>query len=157
MQTEEDPMVTTVGTSNDPKDLIRNYILLEHDAIAAYDATIDRLDAPDLKAKIAEFREDHLRHLEALREAAAAHGADAPTEGDMKEMLTTGKVKIAGLAGGDGAILKAMATNESDTVTAYENGTRNADAPADLKPMLSAALADEQRHKAWMEETANRL
>ena len=75
----------------------------------------------------------------------------------MKQMLTTGKVKMADMVGGDGAILNAMSTNETDTVSAYQNGTDNAATPADLQPVLAQALADEQRHKAWMEETAARL
>ena len=148
-------MVTTVGTSSDAKSLIENFILLERDAIAAYDATIERLETPGHKAKIAEFRQDHHRHLEELTKAAAAHGATVPGEGDMKEMLTTGKVKIADMVGGDGAILKAMSTNETDTVAAYRNGTENAAAPVELQPVFAVALADEERHKAWMDQAAS--
>lgn len=147
-------MVTTVGTENDPKTIITNYILLERDAIAAYDAVIERLEDPGRKEKIAAFREDHTRHLKELQRVASEEGADAPDEGDAKEMLTTGKVKMANVVGGDGAILKAMSTNESDTVSAYQHGTENPDLPASLRPVVAAALEDEKRHKAWMEEAA---
>ena len=150
-------MVTTVGTSSDVTSLIENFVLLERDAIAAYEVTIERLESPEFKAKVSEFLEDHQRHLDELTRAAAAHGVTAPAEGDMKEMLTTGKVKMADMVGDDGTILQAMSTNESDTVAAYENGTQNGAAPADLQPILAAGLADEQRHKAWMEEAANRV
>ena len=34
-------MVTTVGTSRDLRTLIENFILLERDAIAAYETAID--------------------------------------------------------------------------------------------------------------------
>ena len=47
---------------------------------------------------------------------------EAPSEGDSKQMLTTGKVALASLMG-DGAILAAMKTNEDDTVTAYERAS----------------------------------
>ncbi len=149
-------MVTTVGTSSDVKKLIENFILLERDAIAAYDVTIERLENVEARARITEFRQDHHRHLEELTKAAAENGANVPTEGDMKEMLTTGKVKLADMMGGDGAILKAMSTNENDTIAAYRNGTQNADVPASLKPLMTAALADEERHKAWMDDAASR-
>ena len=33
-------MVTTIGTSSDMAKLVENFILLEHDAIAAYETTI---------------------------------------------------------------------------------------------------------------------
>lgn len=144
-------MVTTVGTSGDLKTLLEDYIALEHDAIAAYETTIERLSEPAHKAKIAEFKADHERHLTELTELAAAHGADVPAEGDMKEMLTTGKIKLADMVGEDGAILKAMSTNETDTVTAYDRAMENEAIPPAAKPVFARALEDERRHKAYME------
>ena len=147
-------MATTVGTSNDLPKLIENFILLERDAIAAYDEVVGRLETPSYKAKIAEFREDHLRHLSELEVLAREHGADVPAEGDMKQMLTTGKVQMADMAGGDGAILRAMSSNETDTVSAYSEGSENAVVPSAAKPIFARALEDERRHKAWMDEAA---
>uniref|UniRef100_A4X013 DUF2383 domain-containing protein n=1 Tax=Cereibacter sphaeroides (strain ATCC 17025 / ATH 2.4.3) TaxID=349102 RepID=A4X013_CERS5 len=146
-------MVTTVGTETSIEKLVENLILLEHDAIAAYDAVIERLENPDFAAQISAFREDHEAHLSGLRECAAEIGLVAPTEGDAKEFLTTGKVKLASLMG-DGAILKAMSTNETDTVTAYSNAIENPQSSAKLMPLVERALADEQRHKDWMDRTA---
>ena len=147
-------MVTTVGTGNDIAKIIENYIYLERDALAAYDESISRLESPAHKEKVAEFRADHERHLGELKDLAARHGAAVPAEGDMKQMLTTGKIKLADLVGGDGAILKAMATNEIDTITGYENGTNNATIPAAERPIFERALADERRHKEWMDAAA---
>jgi rubrerythrin len=147
-------MVTTVGTENDIKALLKDFIQLEHDAIAAYDATIERLSNPDYTEKIREFRGDHERHMEELRGLADRHGAYAPDQGDAKQMLTTGKIKIADMAGGDSAILKAMSTNESDTVTAYRRGAENSALPEDDRAIFRRALEDEERHKDWMERTA---
>ncbi len=45
----------------------------------------------------------------------------------MKQVLTTGKIPRTDLAG-DGAILKAMKTNEYDTVSAYERASSHKDA-----------------------------
>ncbi len=147
-------MVTTVGTGFNADAILKDLILLERDAIAAYEATIYRLDDPANKAKVEEFKKDHERHLDELTRAATAHGAEAPAEGDMKQMLTTGKIKIADMVGGDGAILKAMSTNESDTIAAYKNASENKDAPSELQTFFTSALADEERHKAWMEDAA---
>lgn len=146
-------MVTTVGTSSDVTKLIENFILLERDAIAAYDASIERLENPDWKARVAEFREDHVRHLKGLQQMAARHGAPAPAEGDAKQMLTTGKIKMANLAG-DGAILKAMSTNESDTVSAYSSACGNDAIPPEDKALFEQGRADEERHKDWMDSVA---
>lgn len=147
-------MATTVGTESDLRTLIRNFLILEHDAIAAYTATIERLEDPAHRAKISEFRADHERHVSELMTMGARHGAETPTEGDMKEMLTTGKVKIAGLVGGDSAVLKAMSSNENDTISAYESGTANSVIPAGDRPMFERAAADERRHKSYMDAAA---
>lgn len=149
-------MATTVGTEDNVRDLVRNLILLEHDAIAAYDSTISRLSDPTLSRQVESFRQDHLNHLDVLREIAAETGAEAPAEGDMKQMLTTGKIALADLFG-DGAILKAMATNENDTVTAYERASAHPDAIEKSRAFFAKALTDEQRHREWMQRTAEAL
>lgn len=115
-----------------------------------------RLDDKTLSAKISEFRQDHLQHVEVLYEMARELGIDAPVEGDMKQMVTTGKIALADLRG-DSAILKAMKTNEDDTVTAYERACRHEDAIPQSKAFFAKAHEDELRHRAWMESTANAL
>lgn len=146
-------MVTTVGTENQIEGLVQDLLYLEHDAIAAYDATIDKLDNQAHKAKIAEFRSDHVEHVETLRRMADLLGIEAPEKGDAKQMLTTGKIAFANLFG-DSAILKAMKTNEDDTVSAYERASRHSDAVPESQAFFAKALADEQRHRDWMEQAA---
>lgn len=146
-------MATTVGTGNDLNTIIKDFILLERDALEAYDAAIARLSDPAFKGQVQSFKEDHLRHLDELQKAAQEIGAPAPQDSDMKAMLTTGKVAMAGVAG-DTSIMKAMASNEVDTITAYENGTKNETVPAALKTMMERALEDEKRHKAYMDQSA---
>ena len=149
-------MATTIGHEDDLRDLVTNLILLERDAIAAYESTISRLSEPDLSAQVKAFRQDHLQHLDVLTRIAAETGADAPAEGDMKQLLTTGKVALAGLLG-DATILKAMRTNEEDTVTAYERASGRADLRPETKAFFEKAWADERRHRDWMVQTAERL
>ena len=149
-------MVTMVGNEDTIDKLVTNLIYLEHDAIAAYESVIERLDDKQLSAHVAAFRDDHLQHLQVLNEMAREIGTEAPTEGDMKQMLTTGKIALADLFG-DSAILKAMKTNEDDTVTAYERASRHEDAIPQSKAFFLKALHDEQRHREWLEMTAKAL
>jgi len=149
-------MVTMVGNESSIEKLVTNLIYLERDAIAAYESTIERLDDKTLSSQVESFRQDHLQHLDVLNEMARELAIDAPTEGDMKQMLTTGKIAMADMMG-DGAILKAMKTNEDDTVTAYERASQHQEAMPKSKAFFEKALADEQRHRAWMQETASRL
>ncbi len=147
-------MVTTIGTGSDFKTLVENMITLEHDAIAAYTATIERLDSPAHKTKVTEFRADHERHMRELHAMAAACGAEIPAEGDMKQVLTTGKIKLANLMGGDSALLKAMGSNENDTIQAYKQASENSAVPAEHRPVFQRGLEDERRHQAYMESAA---
>lgn len=149
-------MATTIGTESTYKDLLENLATLEHDAIAAYESTIERLDDMQSKAKIQEFLQDHLRHQQELGTLAPTAGARLPQQGDMKQALTTGKIAMADLFG-DGAILKAMASNENDTVTAYERASTHAEAPADARAIFERAHQDELRHRQWMQTTAEAL
>ena len=146
-------MVTMVGNESSIQDLVTNLIYLEHDAIAAYESCIERLDDQALAAKVAEFMGDHEEHVRILNEMARQLGIEAPTGGDMKQMLTTGKIVIADMMG-DAAILKAMKTNEDDTVTACERASRHPDAIPESKAFFMRAHQDEEHHRAWMETTA---
>ena len=145
--------MTTVGNENLIEDLVENLLLLEHDAIAAYDSAIEKLGNPSYKQQIAAFRGDHLRHVSELEKMASMLKVQAPTGGDMKQLLTTGKVALAGLMG-DGAILKAMKTNEDDTVSAYERASQHSAAKPETRRVFESAAADERRHREWMERTS---
>ncbi|GGL96817.1 hypothetical protein GCM10011534_18620 [Pseudooceanicola nanhaiensis] len=143
-------MPTTVGTESTAADLVKNLLTLEHDAIAAYDSTIERLESAEYRQQIETFRRDHEAHVQDLGRIADSMGIEKPMEGDMKQWLTTGKVALADLAG-DNAILKAMKTNEDDTVAAYQQALENEITGAELRPLMEKGLADERRHRAWME------
>ena len=143
-------MVTLVGNESDFRSLVKDLILLEHDAIEAYDSCIERLDNQQSRSKIADFKNDHLQHLQVLNRIANELGMDAPTEGDMKQYLTTGKIALANIFG-DKAILRAMKTNEDDTVTAYDRAARHESALPESKAFFLAACDDERRHRTWME------
>lgn len=149
-------MVTMVGNESDIKDLVKNLLYLEHDAIAAYDSCIERLDSRELASQVSLFKEDHQHHVQVLTEMAVELAIEAPTEGDMKQMLTTGTIAFADLMG-DAAILKAMKTNEDDTVNAYERAIRHEDAIPASKAFFMKAHQDEEKHRAWMETTAKTL
>jgi uncharacterized protein (TIGR02284 family) len=149
-------MVTTVGTEDKLHSLLTDLVQLDHDAVLAYDAAIERLGTAGHRSALAGFRRDHLRHIEELGAALSAMGKTPPKESDMKALLTQGKVVLAGLVG-DKAILRAMKTNEDDTNIAYERAVQHRDASPELRHTLEAGLADERRHRAWLIETIERL
>ncbi|WP_185983816.1 DUF2383 domain-containing protein [Aureimonas mangrovi] len=147
-------MVTTVGTETTFEKLVQNLLVLEHDAIAAYEKTIEKLDDSASKAKIAEFKADHESHVGELTRLAGTIGTQVPQEGDAKQYLTTGKVALASIIG-DKTILKAMSTNEIETKMAYDHASKNEVATPDARAFFQKAFADESRHKDWMDAAAS--
>lgn len=149
-------MASKIGTEEDATTLIRNLIHLDHDAVDAYAAAIDRLEAAGRKQQLREFKADHERHIEALGRIGTARGIEVPKGGDIKRFLTQGKVAIGELMG-DKGILRAMQSNEEDTTTAYDRAAERDDLDAELRAAIDAAQADEHRHKAWIETELRRL
>jgi hypothetical protein len=103
-----------------------------------------------------EFKGDHLRHVEELGGILSGMGRTPPSEGDMKSVLTKGKVVIAGMMG-DKAILEAMRTDEADTNTAYERAVAHEGVPSTTLNALRRRLQDERRHCEWILDTQKRL
>lgn len=143
-------MATMVGTQDKLVDALEALVELDYDAIEAYKAAIDRLDDSDDKEQLRGFLADHQRHVTELTPVVAQLGGNAAKGPDVKRWLTKGKVVILGLAG-DKAVLLAMKTNEDDTNTAYERAVARDDLTPDVQRILEKNLADERRHRAWIE------
>lgn len=143
-------MATLVGTQKSLVAALDALLELDYDAIEAYKAAIERIDDETDKAQLRSFLADHERHTVELAPIIARLGGTPSTGPDVKQWLTKGKVVILGLAGAH-AVLLAMKTNEEDTNTAYERMLQRDDIPADVRPVLERNLADEWRHKAWIE------
>ncbi|MFW5824469.1 MAG: DUF2383 domain-containing protein [Marinobacter sp.] len=143
--------MTTVTDSKEVVSDLNDLIELDYDAIAAYQSAIERLENDSYRRKLSEFLKDHQRHIEELSKLVRKEGGTPPDEGDAKKVLTQGKVVLADLAGDD-AILKAMKSNEEQTNSKYEKAVETG-YPDPIQTVLQAGLADERRHKAWIETT----
>jgi len=144
-------MATLLGTQTDLNELLKKLMQLDFDALEAYDSAIRLLRNEEYRARFGSFRDDHLRHTIELGKVLRDSGREPPHGGDLKRVLTQGKVLLAGLSG-DRAVLKAMKANEDDTTQAYERAVSNDVVPARMRDVLRACLADERRHRAYIEE-----
>jgi uncharacterized protein (TIGR02284 family) len=144
-------MATFIGSENSFRDTLKALIELDFDAVAAYQVAINRLDNHATQDRLGEFMSDHQRHIQELSRLVRDLGEMPPSERDFKAILTQGKVLIGNLAG-DKGILQAMRSNEGDTNEAYERALRRKDMPARAESLLAQNLADERRHRAWIEE-----
>jgi rubrerythrin len=149
-------MATMVGTESSVADLMRHLIELDFDAIAAYDAAIQRLQDEESKASMRLFREDHHRHTVELNQLLFDMTGKRVEQGDVKQILTKGKVVLGALLG-DRAILQAMRSNEDDTNTAYERAVNHTGLLAQTRELLHRNLSDERRHRAWIEQRLRQL
>jgi uncharacterized protein (TIGR02284 family) len=149
-------MATRVGKQDDLVAALCSAIELDFDAIEAYEAAIERLDHAVDKARFREFLEDHRRHVLDLTQIVRELGGTAPTKADVKAILTKGKVVIMGLVGTRG-VLEAMKANEDDTNLAYERLCQRGDTPERVRVVLQRNLADERRHRAYIEQRLGRV
>ncbi|MGF1605079.1 MAG: DUF892 family protein [Rhodothalassiaceae bacterium] len=149
-------MVTMAATETDYVEALNSALLLEYNALEAYDVAIERLDHEELVTQMRRFREDHIRHIEDLTSIVRGHGHEPHKSTGAKSMITAGKVALADLAG-DKAILRAMKTNEDDTVTAYERLLGHERSLPEAAEAVRRGHEDELRHRAWMEDAAARL
>lgn len=139
----------------DINEKLHDLIELDYDAIAAYKAAIDGIDDASYKAKLIEFMGDHERHVTEFSGVIRKQGGKPPDSGDFKQILTAGKVKIADMVGSDDSILKAMKANEEQTNSKYESMVQES-FPAPVQKLLEAGLADEKRHRAWINSALNK-
>ncbi len=145
-------MATLVGMQSSPVSMLRALIELDYDAIDAYEAAIERLGNPVYRERMTAFCEDHRRHVAELNPILERMGGRAVSGGDIKRVLTTGKVVLGGLIG-DRMILVAMKTNEEDTNTAYERAVTHTGFDVKTRAILHRNLSDERRHREWLMKT----
>lgn len=129
---------------------LRSLIVLDFDAIGAYQAAIERLDGGVYKRTLRKFLGDHERHIEELTPLVHQFGGRAPTGGDAKILLTVGKVLVGQLAG-DRGVLAALDGTEEDTNEQYAAACGRLGVPVHVEAVLQRGLADERRHRAWLE------
>jgi uncharacterized protein (TIGR02284 family) len=145
-------MATLAGKRSDPIALLRDLCELDYDAVEAYEAAIGKLGDPGHRAAMQRFCDDHRRHITELNVLIQDLGGTPVLSGDLKRLLTKGKVLLASL-GSDRAILAAMKTNEDDTNVAYERAAGQGGLDRRTAELLRRNLADERQHRAWIEQT----
>jgi uncharacterized protein (TIGR02284 family) len=149
-------MATLIGNEASFVDTLKSLIELDFDAAEAYEAAISRLDDPLVRDQLGQFMSDHQRHIQELSALVRDLGQVPPTTSDIKAVLTQGKVVIGGLVG-DKGILSAMRSNEDDTNQAYEQALKRNDILSRAEGILKQNLADERRHRSWIEERLSRM
>jgi rubrerythrin len=129
---------------------LNDLLKLDHDAIASYDAAIEKLENREYANQIAGFQQDHERHITDLNELSTSLGgtpdntrhATAP----FKEALQS-----LGAMAGDTGLLVAWRANELQVRSKYDSyASRAGSWQADVKRVIDQNALDEERHYAWV-------
>jgi hypothetical protein len=136
--------------------LLSGLIEVDLNAIAAYESAIERVGSGSNRRQLRAFLEDHERHVDALSEQVAFLGGVPPAEGDLKSLLSRGRVLVANFAG-DAGILKAMRHNERPPLVSYRDAVLLPALPAGIRSVLNRALSDEMRHSGFIGGEVERL
>lgn len=122
---------------------------LDVDAIAAYDAALEKVTEPMVKEKLSEFRVDHLRHVQDLNVLIEKYGGTAvELTPDLFGKALHGMTALQSMIGTEGA-LAAMFGNENLTNATYAI-VRKLQWDADDLVVIEKNYADERRHLQWI-------
>ncbi|ALG92351.1 MULTISPECIES: DUF2383 domain-containing protein [Actibacterium] len=143
-----------IGTEPRADHLVQNLMALEQDMLAACETLRDRLSSRDHFDKAEMTCQQLPAHIQELRDYAERVGVTPTEGGDLRALLTVGRVELAALAGDDKTLLRAMSRNESTLVDAWQNAMANPETPPDLMPLAEAALTDASHHRAWLRDAA---
>ena len=129
--------------------LLNRLIQLDHDAIEACKGAMDRVAQGDDRAQLGWMLSDHRRHADELAFVVRNLGGDPASHGDLRQVLSRGKVALGALAG-ERAVLEAVRSSEAEAVAAYAAAVSQPGVPVDVSAVLEKQLADERRHHAWL-------
>lgn len=134
----------------DDLDRLDDLIALDIDAVNAYEAAIRRIHSEPIRQRLEQFQADHERHIRDLSAWVEKMGGKARTRPDLKGFLLKGFTAITSMMG-DEAALKAMQGNEELTTRTYRRAV-GAQWSDELRKLIEANYADEQRHLAYVQQ-----
>lgn len=130
---------------------LNELLMLDHDAVDAYQQAIDGMKSEFCRQKLREFQGDHRRHITDLTRLIESYGAKAKNRRDVKGFFIKGMTAVQS-AMGDHMALKAMQTNEKLTNKKYEDALQDSAMPPEAMEVLRRNRADEARHLAWINQ-----
>lgn len=157
-----DTQLTGLGGTNAPAlqevlDGLNDLLQLDHDAVAAYDVAIAKLDDRDHADQVAGFRRDHERHIRELNELVSRLGGTPQNHPHATGPFKTALQSLGALAG-DKGLLMSFRTNELQVRTKYDAYASKAMVwPPDVKRVIDGAALDEERHYAWVADVLQRM
>ena len=135
---------------------LADLLQLEYDALPVYGLAIAALRTAEYRDALAEFRDDHRRHIRELTALIRERGGVRVPLPHLPTGLFKLAVQAAALPGGDRAILLAFKSNEWQSKAKYARHAAR-EHPAEVTALLERNATDEARHYAWACATLDAL
>jgi hypothetical protein len=133
---------------------LNGLILLDRDAVRAYERAIAECERDDVRSTLAELRSDLRWHLRELEARVLSYGGEAPEEPEEPDFFIEG-VSEPPIQGDLGALVAARACAEL-IKRAYQTALVM-EPPDDVKAMIGRHYVDSLRHLARIREALNRF
>lgn len=140
-----------MATSEKLINRLNDLLMLDHDAVDAYEQAIDRLKSAICRDKLREFQNDHRRHITDLKKCVQDLEGVPKDRTDLKGFFIKGMTAIQAMVG-DEMALKAMQTNERLTNKQYQDALNDLSLPDDVRTIVARNRADEARHLEWINQ-----
>ena len=135
---------------------LADLLQLEYDALPVYGLAIAALRRAEYRDALADFRDDHQRHIRELTRLIRDLGGIRLPLPHLPTGLLKLAVQVAALPGGDRAILLAFKSNEWQSKAKYARHAGRAH-PPEVAALLERNATDEARHYAWVCATLDEL
>lgn len=149
-------MGTMIGTEANTHKMIEHLLEYEYDVLEAYRSASGRLSHSQETATLASFEREHLEQIQNLAGITRTMGIRVPRAGDWHQIMTEGKVVLAGLVG-ELAVLRAVTHNERNVLNAYERAAARPDVPDEVRAVLALHRNRAQRRHKWLSERVEQL
>lgn len=143
-------MLDTQST-NDVVETLNELMALDYSAIAAYKSAIDQLENTRCKQQLQKHCEDHMHHVEVLRNKVHELGSTPRDLADIKSKIAQSLELMADIVADDRTILQTIMKNKDLTNTAYGDALANFQNVAGIAFLLEDHLRDERMHREWIE------
>lgn len=128
---------------------LNQLIALDLACAASYEAACAVCKEDEIRDKLAEFKNDHDRHVRDLSKFVTQAGKEAPSDLDAKGVVIKGFTMLS--AQEDRSAVLTMRGNEELSNSAYASALQ-ADLPDDVRNVVMANFEDERRHIAWLRQ-----
>jgi hypothetical protein len=159
MTDKSNPGATPIGSSSrgetlrekinsDLADRLTHLLHLANDLCLAYRTAIRRIDDVKLREELEEMDQSHDRLRAQLGELIQDLGHSPVESGDLHGLVERGRVVVGGWQGDEG-ILRAMADNERELLSALREERHHPGLPAELVKIIEEAIQNEQSHAEY--------